>query len=250
MTGRSSTADLAGAHRARSGRPGRATSSAPSPPPMTGGKNGWSTAAWGGRGRACSPSTTARSACSGSGRPPTGCIVKAPLGKKGAAAGRGDRGEPDRPRQMRREAPPADRGAGHPPRHGALRGQPPRRGEAGRPARRGAPPAAPFGSGPSGTSAWTGATTAIGAARKPPRGRLYLAHPRQDQRRRRVPPPGHAGRHPARRWVVEAAHSWFNRFRRLLVRWEKKAANSLGFVQLAAILIIYRKLRHARTPSG
>jgi putative transposase len=50
--------------------------------------------------------------------------------------------------------------------------------------------------------------------------------------------------------VVEVGHSWFNRFRRLLIRWEKKAANYLAFVQLAAILIIYRKLRHARTLSG
>ena len=61
-----------------------------------------------------------------------------------------------------------------------------------------------------------------------------------------LPPPGHPDRHPPRRWVVEAAHRWFNRFRRLLVRWEKKAENSLGLVQLAAVVIIYRKLRHAR----
>ena len=65
-----------------------------------------------------------------------------------------------------------------------------------------------------------------------------------------LPPPGHPARHPPRRWVVEVAHSWFNRFRRLLVRWEKQAQNYLGFVQLAAILIIYRKLRHARAPFG
>jgi transposase len=26
----------------------------------------------------------------------------------------------------------------------------------------------------------------------------------------------------ARRWMVERAHSWLNRFRRLLVRWDKK----------------------------
>ncbi len=65
-----------------------------------------------------------------------------------------------------------------------------------------------------------------------------------------VPPPGDPARHPPRRWVVEVSHSWFNRFRRLLVRWEKKAANYLGFVQLAACLIIYRKLRHARTLPG
>ena len=49
-----------------------------------------------------------------------------------------------------------------------------------------------------------------------------------------LPPPGHPDRHPPRRWVVAVAHSWFNRFRRLLVRWEKQGANSLGFVPLAA----------------
>ena len=32
----------------------------------------------------------------------------------------------------------------------------------------------------------------------------------------------------ARRWVVERTHSWFNRFRKLLVRYEKTAANFLG----------------------
>jgi putative transposase len=50
--------------------------------------------------------------------------------------------------------------------------------------------------------------------------------------------------------VVEAGHSWFNRFRRLPVRWEKKAEHYLGFAQLAACLIIYRKVRHARALSG
>jgi transposase len=36
----------------------------------------------------------------------------------------------------------------------------------------------------------------------------------------------------ARRWVVEGSHSWTNRARRLLVRWEKKADNYLAFVHL------------------
>ena len=65
-----------------------------------------------------------------------------------------------------------------------------------------------------------------------------------------LPPPGAPDRHPPRRWVVEVAHSWFNRFRRLLTRWEKRAATYLGFVQLAACLIVYRKIRHARSLSG
>jgi len=65
-----------------------------------------------------------------------------------------------------------------------------------------------------------------------------------------LPPPGHPDRHPPRRWVVEVGHSWCNRFRRLLVRWEKRSANYLAFVQLAAILIVYRKPRHARSLRG
>jgi putative transposase len=65
-----------------------------------------------------------------------------------------------------------------------------------------------------------------------------------------LPPPGDPERHPARRWVVEVCHSWFNRFRRVLIRWEKRAKLYLGFVQLAASLIVYRKLRRLRALSG
>ena len=44
--------------------------------------------------------------------------------------------------------------------------------------------------------------------------------------------------HRARRWVGEGAHSWLNR---LLVRWEKKAANYLGLRHLAGAVITGRK---------
>lgn len=89
------------------------------------------------------------------------------------------------------------------------------------------------------------------ACREAATSRGYIPHiPPKRSAAQPLPPPGHPERHPPRRWVVEVAHSWFNRFRRLLVRWEKRQANYLAFVQLAAILIIYRKLRHARTLSG
>lgn len=79
----------------------------------------------------------------------------------------------------------------------------------------------------------------------------YQAHiPPKASAAQPLPPPGDPMRHPPRRWVVEVSHAWFNRFRRVLIRWEKKAANYLGFVQLAACLIIYRKFRHARTLPG
>ena len=44
----------------------------------------------------------------------------------------------------------------------------------------------------------------------------------------------------ARRWVVERTHSWMNRFRRILIRWEKKAANYLALLHLVCGLITYR----------
>lgn len=45
----------------------------------------------------------------------------------------------------------------------------------------------------------------------------------------------------ARRWVVESCHSWLNRFRKLLVRYEKLTATYLAFVHLAAAIIAFRK---------
>jgi putative transposase len=47
----------------------------------------------------------------------------------------------------------------------------------------------------------------------------------------------------ARRWVVERAHSWMNRFRRLLIRWDKKPENYLSFLHFACGLIAFRSAR-------
>ena len=44
----------------------------------------------------------------------------------------------------------------------------------------------------------------------------------------------------ARRWVCERTHSWMNRFRRILIRWEKNVANYLAFLQLACAFIVWR----------
>ena len=44
----------------------------------------------------------------------------------------------------------------------------------------------------------------------------------------------------ARRWVVERTHSWFNRFRRLLIRWEKKVKNYEAFLHFASAYIAFR----------
>jgi transposase len=44
----------------------------------------------------------------------------------------------------------------------------------------------------------------------------------------------------ARRWKVERTHSWLNRARRLLIRWEKKVANYLGFLHLQFAIVTLR----------
>ena len=46
-------------------------------------------------------------------------------------------------------------------------------------------------------------------------------------------------RRRARRWVVERSHSWINRFRRLLIRWEKKADNYLAMIHFACAIITW-----------
>jgi putative transposase len=67
--------------------------------------------------------------------------------------------------------------------------------------------------------------------------------------RRYVPHMRHRGeienpvkRYKPKRWVVERSASWLNRFRKLLIRWEKKAENYLGLVQLACCLTVYRRI--------
>lgn len=45
-----------------------------------------------------------------------------------------------------------------------------------------------------------------------------------------------------KRWVVERTNSWHNRFRKLFTRYEKKADNYLGLVQLSCCIIIYRRI--------
>lgn len=48
-------------------------------------------------------------------------------------------------------------------------------------------------------------------------------------------------RYPARRWVVERTLAWLSKCRALLVRYDKKARNHLGLLQLACGLLWYRR---------
>ncbi len=70
--------------------------------------------------------------------------------------------------------------------------------------------------------------------------RHYTAHirPRGEKKKELEHYPGSR----ARRWVVEVVHSFMNRFRKLLVRYEKKASNYLALVQFACAIIVWRKL--------
>jgi len=68
----------------------------------------------------------------------------------------------------------------------------------------------------------------------------YIAHVvdrrREAERKRRHPTK------KARRWVVEVCHSWFNRFRKLLVRYEKLERSFVALNHLAAAIIAFRKV--------
>jgi transposase len=45
-----------------------------------------------------------------------------------------------------------------------------------------------------------------------------------------------------RRWKVERLFAWLGNFRRLVVRYERRAENYLGFVQLGCVVILLRYL--------
>jgi transposase len=46
----------------------------------------------------------------------------------------------------------------------------------------------------------------------------------------------------ARRWVVERTHSWMNRFRGILIRWNKKVDNYIALLHMTFAFIIYRRM--------
>ena len=84
--------------------------------------------------------------------------------------------------------------------------------------------------------------------------KAYVGEPVQRfVRRRRFTPhvPIKGGEQPkrkrhrgkARRWKVERTHSWLNRARRLLIRWEKKVANYVGFLHLQFAIVALRTAR-------
>jgi putative transposase len=49
--------------------------------------------------------------------------------------------------------------------------------------------------------------------------------------------------HKPRRWVVERTLAWLSKCRAILVRYDKRAANYLGLIQLACALLWFRRVR-------
>jgi putative transposase len=52
--------------------------------------------------------------------------------------------------------------------------------------------------------------------------------------------------HPARRWVVERTIAWLQKCRAILIRYDKKAENYEGLVQLACALLWFRRLERLK----
>lgn len=48
-------------------------------------------------------------------------------------------------------------------------------------------------------------------------------------------------KHQPRRWVVERTLAWLSMCRGILIRWEKKSTNYLGFLKLACGLLWFRR---------
>jgi len=76
-------------------------------------------------------------------------------------------------------------------------------------------------------------------ARKAALARNYQPHikQRKEESEARKQRPGYKAHH----WVVERTHAWFNRFRKLLVTFEKTEASYKALLSLAAALICWRQ---------
>lgn len=71
---------------------------------------------------------------------------------------------------------------------------------------------------------------------------IELIAPHRCNRRRPKTQDGRSLRRYKRRWKVERTFAWFQNFRRLVVRWERKSKLYLAFVHVACILLTLRAL--------
>ena len=69
---------------------------------------------------------------------------------------------------------------------------------------------------------------------------LYTAHVRSRGEEKRELDRS-SGERP-RRWVVERTHGWLNRFRAILIRWDKKTQNHLAGLHIALAYFVYSRI--------
>ena len=77
---------------------------------------------------------------------------------------------------------------------------------------------------------------------KPAAQGLQMISPHRKNRKKPKTQDGRPLRRYKRRWKIERLFAWLHNFRRLVTRWERKAQNFLGFVQLGCIIILLRRL--------
>ena len=70
---------------------------------------------------------------------------------------------------------------------------------------------------------------------------IEMVAPNRSNRRKRATQDGRRLRRYARRWLVERFFAWIQLQRRILVRWEFYPKNFLGFVQLACLLVLFKR---------
>ena len=71
---------------------------------------------------------------------------------------------------------------------------------------------------------------------------VQMISPHRRNRKKPKTQDGRPLRRYKRRWKIERLFAWLQNFRRLVTRWERKAQNFLGFVQLGCIIILLRRL--------
>lgn len=71
---------------------------------------------------------------------------------------------------------------------------------------------------------------------------IKMISPHRAKRKRPATQDGRELRRYRRRWKIERLFAWLMRFRRIVTRWEHRAGNFLGFVQLGCLRILLRRL--------
>lgn len=71
---------------------------------------------------------------------------------------------------------------------------------------------------------------------------IEMIAPHRRNRKKRKTQDGRKLRRYKRRWKIERLFAWLSNFRRLVVRYERRAENYLGFVKLGCIVILLRHL--------